>query len=75
LEEEMKFLKKGILLAAVALAIGFAGPSRADEIEPEPSSDAPEMEKAPAKDQPAPTPPKQAAAAKAESKPGGGPSH
>jgi porin len=46
-----------LLLACVA---GIAAPSRADEIEPEPSSDAPVVEKAPPKDQPAPTPPKQA---------------
>ena len=42
------------LCAAAALVIGLAGPSHADDIEPEPSSDAPVVEKAPTKDQPAP---------------------
>jgi hypothetical protein len=75
LEYEMKLFKMGILLAAVALVIALAGASHADEVEPEPATDAPVVEKAPTKDQPAPTPPKQAAAAKAESKSGDGPSH
>ena len=45
---------------AAAFFLGTAELSHADEIEPEPSSDAPVAEKAPTKDQPAPIPPKQA---------------
>jgi porin len=48
------------LCAALAFLIGLAGAPRADEIDPEPLSDAPVAEKAAPDDQPAPTPSTQA---------------
>ncbi len=50
------------LLTVLLLAFfaGIAGPSRADEIDPEPSNNAPVAEKAPPADQPVPTPSAQA---------------